>query len=164
MTALVRKFLRWIKPDRKPPCIADCAKELCGIREQVAAIACETAMLQDREPDSVFHRMRRAARHNENPFFADERIPDKNSGMVSCLCRQEHFALPQYAYWCKRIKEVPRWHRKQWEFVYICQALWEAGMLDAGKRGLGFGVGKEPLVALFAALGCNITATDSVFL
>ena len=30
----------------------------------------------------------------------------------------------------------------------------------AGRRGLGFGVGKEPLVALFASYGCEIVATD----
>jgi hypothetical protein len=33
-------------------------------------------------------------------------------------------------------------------------------MLERGRKGLGFGVGKEPLPSLFAAYGCNITATD----
>lgn len=33
-------------------------------------------------------------------------------------------------------------------------------MLQPGKRGLGFAVGREPLTSLFAARGCVIVATD----
>lgn len=51
-------------------------------------------------------------------------------------------------------------HRKMWEWLYICEALHRAGMLVPGRRGLGFGVGREPLVALFARMGCDIVATD----
>ena len=51
-------------------------------------------------------------------------------------------------------------HRKMWEWLFICQALSERDMLRPGRRGLGFGVGREPLVPLFAALGCEIVATD----
>jgi len=51
-------------------------------------------------------------------------------------------------------------HRKLWEYIYIAQALYERGMLSEGKNGLGFAVGTEPLPALFARYGCQITATD----
>jgi SAM-dependent methyltransferase len=51
-------------------------------------------------------------------------------------------------------------HRKLWEWAFIAEALHERGVLRPGSRGLGFGVGKEPLVALFARLGCDIVATD----
>jgi SAM-dependent methyltransferase len=51
-------------------------------------------------------------------------------------------------------------HRKMWEWLFIAQALTERGMLRPGRRGLGFGVGREPLVALFAASGCDVVATD----
>ena len=51
-------------------------------------------------------------------------------------------------------------HRKMWEWLFIAEALRERGMLAAGRRGLGFGVGQEPLVALFAAEGCDVVATD----
>ena len=50
--------------------------------------------------------------------------------------------------------------RKMWEWLFICQALSERDMLRPGRRGLGFGVGREPLVPLFAALGCEVVATD----
>lgn len=75
-------------------------------------------------------------------------------------CASHHFLLSCYPYWCDHFKEGPRHHRKQWEFVYILQALWERGYLSDGKRGLGFGVGKEPLAAIMAKHGCEVVATD----
>jgi hypothetical protein len=51
-------------------------------------------------------------------------------------------------------------HRKAWEYCFITQALYERGVLNPGRRGLGFAVGQEPLSALFAHLGCEIVATD----
>ncbi len=51
-------------------------------------------------------------------------------------------------------------HRKMWEWLFIAEALHEHGMLGPGHRGLGFGVGQEPLVAAFAAQGCDLVATD----
>lgn len=51
-------------------------------------------------------------------------------------------------------------HRKLWEWAYIRSALLSHfGSLE-GKRGLGFGVGREPLVANFAGAGAAIVATD----
>jgi 2-polyprenyl-3-methyl-5-hydroxy-6-metoxy-1,4-benzoquinol methylase len=79
---------------------------------------------------------------------------------ASQICNQEFFGLPFYQYWSAKLKEKPYFHRKQWEFVYITQALFENNMLKAGSRGLGFGVGMEPLPALFASMGCKITASD----
>ena len=38
-------------------------------------------------------------------------------------------------------------HRKMWEWLFIAEALRERGMLAAGRRGVGFGVGQEPLVS-----------------
>lgn len=75
-------------------------------------------------------------------------------------CSSSHFFYYCYGYWCSLLKSDPIFHRKQWEYVYIAQALWERGLLQDGKRGLGFGVGQEPLSALFASLGCRIVATD----
>lgn len=76
------------------------------------------------------------------------------------VCRQESFETPWFSYWSKRLNEPLRYHRKLWEFVFICQALWERGAVSSGARGLGFGVGSEPLSAFFASQGCRIVATD----
>lgn len=80
--------------------------------------------------------------------------------LVSQLCRQCDFSSDEYVRWCELIRERPRHHRKQWEYCYILQALSERDMLRFGRRGLGFGVGREPLAAAMASLGCEIIATD----
>jgi glycosyltransferase involved in cell wall biosynthesis len=78
----------------------------------------------------------------------------------STLCRAQHFRMPLYKYWCDALRETPRFHRKQWEYVFICQALFERGFLAPGKRAVGFGVGREPLVSLFALHGVTVLASD----
>ncbi|HET6810843.1 MAG TPA: hypothetical protein VFH50_07530 [Acidimicrobiales bacterium] len=89
--------------------------------------------------------------------------------MVSHPCREADLALASFEHWAEAIR--PGWdgertapgvirHRKLWEWLFIIQALDERGMLEPGKRGLGFGVGTEPLVSYFAGRGCHIVATD----
>ena len=41
----------------------------------------------------------------------------------SQLCTASQFLSPTYQKWCDSICERPRLHRKQWEFVYVLQAL-----------------------------------------
>src|SRR3984885_5722312 len=88
----------------------------------------------------------------------------------SQLCSAESLRSPELRAWAERLR--PLWanadgdrrdvmlHRKMWEWLFIAEALRERGMLAAGSRGLGFGVGQEPLVAGFAAAGCDLVATD----
>ncbi len=79
----------------------------------------------------------------------------------SKICHQNDFATPGHRNACDKLKEAPdNYHRKIWEFSFIYQTLLESGVLKPNSRGLGFGVGKEPLVAAFASHGCIITATD----
>ncbi|HLN16794.1 MAG TPA: hypothetical protein VK277_08605 [Acidimicrobiales bacterium] len=90
--------------------------------------------------------------------------------LASQLCRESTLTSAAFVAWSDRLRPV--WdpdgtdlrrvmqHRKMWEWLFICQALDEHSMLAPGRRGLGFGVGKEPLVALFASLGCQIVASD----
>lgn len=54
----------------------------------------------------------------------------------------------------------PDYHRKPWEWAAITQALVERGALREGARGVGFAVGTEPVVSLFASLGAHVIATD----
>jgi hypothetical protein len=84
----------------------------------------------------------------------------------SQLCSAESLRTPELRAWADRLR--PMWddgrdvmlHRKMWEWLFIAEALRERGLLAAGRTGLGFGVGQEPLVALFAAEGCDLVATD----
>ena len=52
-------------------------------------------------------------------------------------------------------------HRKLWEWIFILEALSERGMLSADRRGLGFGVGQDPLAAVLASFGVSVVATDA---
>jgi len=80
--------------------------------------------------------------------------------LSSQLCRETDFSAPWFHQACLKLKEEMRYHRKLWEWCYIYEALRERRMLQPFKRGLGFGVGSEPLTAAFAALGAEIVATD----
>jgi len=79
---------------------------------------------------------------------------------VSQACTQAQMESDIYADWCAEFKEKPWLHRKQWEFVYILQCLHLNEMLNPGRSGLGFGVGGEPLPALFANRGVSVLGTD----
>lgn len=76
------------------------------------------------------------------------------------LCKAMDYKATWYKRWCDELSEVPNYHRKQWEFVFVMQALWERGCIAEGKHGLVFAVGGEPLPAMFAKYGCTILATD----
>ncbi len=78
----------------------------------------------------------------------------------STLCRQHSFERPYFSFWTHRLGVHLNYHRKVWEHVFICQALWERGAIRPNARGLGFGVGREPLTAYFASEGCEVLATD----
>jgi len=60
----------------------------------------------------------------------------------------------------RALHEPPHAHRKTGSFTYIPEVLQQLGMLEPGRRGLGFGVGREKLVSLFAARGVEVVATD----
>lgn len=79
---------------------------------------------------------------------------------VSQTCTAAQFDEPAYDRWLERLKLEKHRHRKQWEFVYVLQVLARYGVLVPDARGLGFGVGSEPLPAMMAAMGARVTATD----
>ncbi len=93
------------------------------------------------------------------PYDVDQPEPSLRAP-VSQACTQAQMDEPAFFKWCDEIGEAARYHRKQWEFCFILQALHLGGMMAPGKRGLGFGVGAEPLVSLIADYGANVVATD----
>jgi hypothetical protein len=79
---------------------------------------------------------------------------------ISELCKAQDMQADWYKRWCRELNEEPKFHRKQWEFVYIMEALWERGCIMEGMKGLAFAVGSEPMPSVFANYGCDILATD----
>jgi hypothetical protein len=51
-------------------------------------------------------------------------------------------------------------HRKLWEWCFITRVLESCNFLREGCTGIGFAVGREPLVAQFAAMGAFVLASD----
>jgi hypothetical protein len=83
-----------------------------------------------------------------------------NEKRKSELCKAKDWQTDWFKRWCHEMNDPIRFHRKQWEFVYVMQALWERGCIAQGKKGLVFAVGTEPGPSIFAKYGCHILATD----
>jgi hypothetical protein len=86
--------------------------------------------------------------------------------MANSSCSARDFFHPDFARICAMLDLRPSHHRKIWEYAFIVHHLERFEMLrqdpdGQGKRGLGFGVGSEPLPSLFAKHGAVVTATDA---
>jgi hypothetical protein len=81
--------------------------------------------------------------------------------MQHSTCAASDLTHPRYREICRMLNETPRWHRKQWEWVFIAHHLLSSGVVRAGNTGVVFGVGREMLPALFAKHGATIIATDA---
>lgn len=83
----------------------------------------------------------------------------------SMACRFEHFSSEWHLRWSRELgfpqaDRPTHAIRKWWEYTAIAEALNERDMLRPGRKGLGFAVGREPLVSLFAAREVDILASD----
>lgn len=81
-------------------------------------------------------------------------------GLRSKLCCQADIEAAWARHWCGQLQIAPLYRRGVWELCFVLQAVWEAGLLAAGKTGLGFAVGKEALPAYIASRGVAVLATD----
>jgi len=80
---------------------------------------------------------------------------------VSQLCTASQFEEESFPLWCAALDLKPDHHRKIWEFCYVTAVMQAAGVLEPGRRALGFGCGTEPIPALLARLGLEVLATDA---
>ena len=120
---------------------------LAQVKKNQELLAMRLARLeQQREPET-----------NHREEVEDDRFPEL---VRSRLCTQAQLSEPWFRGWCEAMREPPMAHRKTWEFTYAAEVLNELGLLESGRRGLGFGVGREALVPLFASRGVEVVATD----
>ncbi|MFN7305566.1 MAG: class I SAM-dependent methyltransferase [Acetobacteraceae bacterium] len=119
-----------------------------------------------------YERLRASSESWAAPLFLlepphDERIttrfqPPNLSDPSSQLCTESQFKDPLYSEFCKVFGIDPTvLHRKQWEWIWIAAVLKRCDYLRKGIKGLGFGVGQEPLPAFFARSGIQVLATDA---
>jgi hypothetical protein len=79
----------------------------------------------------------------------------------SRLCTQKELQSERFQHWAKVLREPHmNLHRKLWEWCFITDVLNKEGLLSEGRTGLGYAVGREPLVAFFASRGVSILASD----
>ena len=79
----------------------------------------------------------------------------------SRLCTQSELVSEDFQKWASILREPHmNLHRKLWEWCFITDVLDKEGMLSSGQKGLGFAVGREPLVSFFASRGVEILASD----
>jgi hypothetical protein len=76
-------------------------------------------------------------------------------------CSAADFLHPRYSDLCAVLDHPLMFHRKLWEWIFVLHHLEQAGMLQEGKRGVGFGVGQERLPAAFASRDAHVLATDA---
>lgn len=112
--------------------------------------------LQDHETVVANQRAIARALAALEPFDTDPWTQELHSR----VCRSVDCVGPGYAQWCERLAVAPDPYRKIWEYVYIAAVLDQHGSLRSGSSGLGFGVGREPMPAYFAARGCDLVVTD----
>ncbi|RJF90872.1 hypothetical protein D3876_11875 [Sphingomonas cavernae] len=83
-----------------------------------------------------------------------------HAGLSSKATTQADIENPWLWYWCQQLHAKVIYHRKIWELAYVLQVLWENGMLEPGRRAIGFGCGEEPIASLLTAMGIDVTITD----
>jgi 2-polyprenyl-3-methyl-5-hydroxy-6-metoxy-1,4-benzoquinol methylase len=146
-------------------------KELALHATHASLVSLRTAFVQTHEFEAFYQRAQkrrpryaiplsflRAPENAAVPWrFEEPSIADP----VSQLCTGGQFDESLYAELCALMGAKPALHRKQWEFVWILSCLRKAGLMRPGARALGFGVGREPLPAVMAAHGVEVTATDA---
>ena len=114
------------------------------------------------EPESaVAPRPNAATRDIYIPMLPIVDLVPQPGYMAYSTCSAADFLDPRFVSASRLLGQQPRFHRKLWEFVYVHYHLDAAGMLAPGRRGIGFGVGNEPLPAVFAARGAEVLATDA---
>lgn len=86
-----------------------------------------------------------------------EYAPDIES---SRLCTQRDCESKSFLYWMRELKLTPSYDRKKWEYAWMLSRLKSFDLLRHGVVGLGFGVGLEPLGALFVKYGCRVVLSD----
>lgn len=134
------------------------APKLEALRECLAALEAKLPPAADKlEPRQDPAAMDYAKLFGDPPVAAE---PPTAIRQGSRLCRQGDLATDGFRYWMARMQEPLRVNRKVWEWYFIADALFQRGCLMPGRRGIGFGVGLEPLPSLFAALGAEVLATD----
>jgi 2-polyprenyl-3-methyl-5-hydroxy-6-metoxy-1,4-benzoquinol methylase len=87
--------------------------------------------------------------------------PSRFASFTSQAVDAAHFGEPAFREWFATVTDGGmEYHRKPWEYAFVLERARQASTLTAGRRALGFGVGREPIPAVLASFGVDVLATD----
>jgi 2-polyprenyl-3-methyl-5-hydroxy-6-metoxy-1,4-benzoquinol methylase len=87
--------------------------------------------------------------------------PAPFASLASQAVDSTHFDDEAFLEWMPFVTDGGmRYHRKPWEHAFVLERARRAGVLEPGRRALGFGVGTEPIPAVLASRGLTVVATD----
>jgi hypothetical protein len=127
-------------------------------RQYLSAVA--TVLGAKRRARRAFHKVLGHERTNELSGRAGQSSAPRFDSLVSQACTAAQIDDAKFVEWCERIQSPVLMHRKLWEWCYILEALESRGMIADGARGIGFGVGHEPIASHLVSRGCRVTVTD----
>lgn len=140
-----------LAPNGDAPAVTPPGHEAGATDSALAQIARQTARLEGVD----------VSEHNR------EGTPPNFSRLTSQAASAAQCDDPKYLEWFRLLTGVTEsetgqnaYNRKTWEWAYIAEAVTQAGLMKPGRAALGFGVGTEPLPALFASRGLDVMATD----
>lgn len=93
-------------------------------------------------------------------FIGQNEVEPNLDAPISQICTYQQMQTEVYKRWCRDLNIPARSHRKYWEYVYIMRVLEVENLLKAGVKALGFGVGQEPMIPVFAKRELNCLVTD----
>lgn len=79
---------------------------------------------------------------------------------VSQLCTASQFSEPTFLEITEALGLQPSQRRVLWEQVYITSVIATEGLVGVGRRGIGFGLDRDRLPALFSSRGVEVLATS----
>jgi hypothetical protein len=132
---------------------------LCFVWINLENRTCDCEIHESKESKNTLPRSSDTVHHCNSGPDPEPQL-DPNIPIQSQLVTFSQIFTPWYNSSALEMGEEPRLHRKQWEYVYIYTALKQLGKLKPGMKGIGFGVGREPLAGLFCKHGASVLATD----
>jgi SAM-dependent methyltransferase len=96
-----------------------------------------------------------------DPAFPFRFEPPSLDTPVGQFCTMSQFDDPAFAEIAEAMAMAPTQTRRSWEQTWIVSMLATAGMIEPGRRGMGFGVGRERIPALLGSRGVKVLASDT---
>lgn len=118
---------------------------LWALAKDLEATRLNVKMLGYAMAGALEHRLQQTPVEPQGPFLLDSKA-----------CTQGDIESRWFRYWCERLQERPRFHRRLWDLCYVMQALHAGDALRPGARALCLGAQQQPAPSVLANLGAEV--------